>query len=137
MEQDKHPTTIMDKIKEKLRMEKEKRYDTILEYWAKRGPFKNEDDIPPIPIVSTEDYKSIIIPNIIRCGGIPKEDLVPGKTYIGDCRNATEAVWDGEKFAYMRTKFGHTYPETINHFQDDDGYDVFVPIKIKEHFQNC
>ena len=24
------------------------------------------------------------------------------------------------------------YDEDINHFQDDDGYDVFVPIKIKE-----
>ena len=92
---------------------------------------KDEDDIPPIPIVLPKDYEEIIVPNIIRCGGIPKDKLIVGKTYIGDCRNATEAVWDGEKFTYMRTKLGSTYPETINHFQDDDGYDLFVPLKIK------
>jgi hypothetical protein len=38
-------------------------------------------------------------------------------------------VWDGEKFTYQRYKFGFTFPEKINHFQDDDGYDLFVPIK--------
>ena len=121
----------LQKVKDKLQKEKEERYKSILEYWKKRNPFRNEEDIPPIPIVLPKDYEEIIIPNIIRCGGIPKDELITGKTYIGDCRNATEAVWDGEKFIYMRTKFGSTYPETINHFQDDDGYDVFVPIKLK------
>ena len=32
----------------------------------------------------------------------------------------------------MRTKFGYTYPEDINHFEDDNGYDLFIPIKMKE-----
>lgn len=117
---------------ELVKNEKEKRYNDILEYWKNRKPFKDEDDIPPIPRVKPNDYEEIIIPNIIRCGGIPKEDLVIGETYIGDCRNAGEAVWGGKRFTYMRTKFGTTYPEDINHFQDDDGYDVFVPFKIKE-----
>lgn len=122
----------IEKVKDKLQKEKEGRYNIILEYWKNRKPFKDEDDIPSIPIVSKEDYENIIIPNIIRCGGIPKDKLIVGKTYIGDCRNASEAVWNGEKFTYMRTKFGNTYEEDINHFQDDDGYDLFVPIKIKE-----
>lgn len=121
----------LQKVKDKLQKEKKERYKNILEYWKKRNPFKNEEDIPSIPIVLPKDYEEVIVPNIIRCGGIPKDELIAGKTYIGDCRNATEAVWDGEKFTYMRTKFGNTYPETINHFQDDDGYDVFVPIKLK------
>lgn len=121
----------LQKVKDKLQKEKKERYKNILEYWKKRNPFKNEEDIPSIPIVLPKDYEEVIVPNIIRCGGIPKDELVVGKTYIGNCRNATEAVWDGEKFTYMRTKFGNTYPETINHFQDDDGYDVFVPIKLK------
>lgn len=115
-----------------VKNEKEKRYNDILEYWKNRKPFKNEDDIPSIPRVKPNDYEDIIIPNIIRCGGIPKEQLIDGETYIGDCRNASEAVWNGKTFTYMRTKFGTTYPEDINHFQDDDGYDVFVPIKLKE-----
>ena len=118
-------------VKDKLKKEKEERYNTVLNHWKERKPFRDEDDIPPIPIVLPKDYEEIIVPNIIRCGGIPKDKLIVGKTYIGDCRNAREAVWDGEKFTYMRTKLGSTYPETINHFQDDDGYDLFVPLKIK------
>ena len=119
-------------VKDKLKKEKEERYNTVLNHWKERKPFRDDDDIPPIPIVLPKDYEEIIVPNIIRCGGIPKDKLIVGKTYIGDCRNAREAVWDGEKFTYMRTKFGSTYPETINHFQDDDGYDLFVPLKIKD-----
>ena len=119
-------------VKDKLKKEKEERYNTVLNNWKERKPFRDEDDIPPIPIVLPKDYEEIIVPNIIRCGGIPKDKLIVGKTYIGDCRNAREAVWNGEKFTYMRTKFGSTYPETINHFQDDDGYDLFVPLKIKD-----
>ena len=119
-------------VKDKLKKEKEERYNTVLNHWKERKPFRDEDDIPPIPIVLPKDYEEIIVPNIIRCGGIPKDKLIVGKTYIGDCRNAREAVWNGEKFTYMRTKFGSTYPETINHFQDDDGYDLFVPLKIKD-----
>lgn len=122
----------IQEVKDKLKKEKEERYNTVLNYWKERKPFRDEDDIPPIPIVLPKDYEEIIVPNIIRCGGIPKDKLIVGKTYIGDCRNATEAVWDGEKFTYMRTKLGSTYPETINHFQDDDGYDLFVPLKIKK-----
>ena len=119
-------------VKDKLKKEKEERYNTVLNHWKERKPFRDEDDIPPIPIVLPKDYEEIIVPNIIRCGGIPKDKLIVGKTYIGDCRNAREAVWDGEKFTYMRTKFGSTYPETINHYKDDDGYDLFVPLKIKD-----
>ena len=124
--------TQIQKIKDKLQKEKEERYNNTLEYWRNRKPFRNEDDIPPIPIVLPKDYEEVIVPNIVRCGGIPKDKLIVGETYIGDCRNASEAVWNGKTFTYMRTKFGTTYPEDINHFQDDDGYDVFVPIKIKE-----
>ena len=123
--------TQIQKIKDKLQGEKEERYNNTLEYWRNRKPFRNEDDIPPIPIVLPKDYEEVIVPNIVRCGGIPKDKLIVGETYIGDCRNASEAVWNGKTFTYMRTKFGSTYPEDINHFQDDDGYDVFVPIKLK------
>ena len=122
----------IQKIKDKIQKEKEERYNNTLEYWKNRKPFKDEDDVPPIPIVKKEDYDNVIVPNIIRCGGIPKDKLIVGETYIGDCRNASEAVWNGDRFTYMRTKFGTTYPEDINHFQDDDGYDVFVPIRLKK-----
>lgn len=111
---------------------KEERYNNMLESIKNMKPFEDEDSIPSVPIASKEDYENIIVPNFIRCGAIPKDKLEVGATYIGSCRNASEAVWDGEKFTYMRTKFGFVYPETINHFQDDDGSDLFVPIKKKE-----
>ena len=62
---------------------------------------------------------------------IPKSELVAGMEYRGVCRNADTAVWDGNKFVYSRYKFGSWYKEDINHFEDDDGYDVFVPMEIK------
>lgn len=62
---------------------------------------------------------------------IPKSELVAGQTYQGNCRNACEAVWNGRVFVYDRCKFGSKYKEEINHFEDDDGYDVFVPMKTK------
>lgn len=61
---------------------------------------------------------------------IPKSELVKGETYQGECRNADRARWDEDNFLYTRTKFGSTYLEAIHHFEDDDGYDVFVPMKI-------
>ena len=72
------------------------------------------------------------IPNFIWCGAIPKTQLEVGKTYIGSCRNASEATWKGDHFTYKRYKFGNTFEEDINHFEDDDGYDLFVPIKLKD-----
>ena len=60
---------------------------------------------------------------------IPKSELIINKKYNGNCRNASEAVWNGEKFIYKRHKFGTNYIEEINHYEDDDGYDVFVPIE--------
>ncbi len=59
-------------------------------------------------------------------------ELVVGNSYIGTCRNSNEAVWQGDHFIYQRHKWGSTFPEKINHFQNDDGYDVFVPIKVKK-----
>ena len=85
-----------------------------------------------VPIMrSKEDYEKYVVKNFIRCGAIPKKDLVIGKTYIGSCRNASEAVWLGEQFEYDRYKFGFTFKEKINHFEDDNGYDLFVPLREK------
>ena len=96
-------------------------------------PFDGDvEKIPSIPICGEKEYQEIVIPNLIRCGAIPKKDLIVGRTYIGECRNASEAVWNGEVFIYQRHKFHLVYPEKINHFEDDDGNDLFVPIKLKE-----
>lgn len=100
------------------------------EKFEKLKPFENEFRIPTIPIVDKDTYDNIIVPNLIRCGAIPKEELIVGKQYVGKCRNANVATWLGNEFEYMRYKFGSTFPEKINHFQDDNGCDVFVPINV-------
>lgn len=100
-------------------------------YWENTRPFICDDNIPEVPIVSKEDYDNVIIPQLIRCGAIPKNELIVGDTYVGSCRNASKAIWDGNKFTYKRYKFGSYYDDEVNHFQDDDGYDVFVPILHK------
>ena len=95
-------------------------YGTIKKHLQEMKPFTDIDDIPTVPKMETpEDYKEYVIKNYIRCGAIPKKDLIVGKTYLGDCRNASEAIW--------------IYDEEINHFEDDNGYDLFVPMKLKDN----
>lgn len=105
----------------------------IRKYWKENtSPFVKSYDVPNLPIVSSEEWKSFFVPILIKRGAIPKDKLVVGKTYYGECRNACKAVWLGDKFEYQRYKFGYTFPEKINHFEDDNGYDLFVPIRELE-----
>lgn len=104
-----------------------------LEYYDKLDNKISKDFQPSIPKVSKEEYNTIVIPNLIKWGAIPKSKLIIGKTYKGYCRNASEAIWLGDKFEYDRYKFGTTYKETINHFEDNNGYDLFVPYKELEN----
>ena len=94
----------------------------------------DEDGVPFIhlPLFNNEEEESFVQEELIKRGVIPLDKLEVRKTYLGSCRNAHEAVWNGEKFVYQRYKFGFTYPEEINHFQNDDGYDLFIPVKVKE-----
>lgn len=57
-----------------------------------------------------------------------EKDLVDGAWYFGECRNSEYARWSARdnKFYYRRYKFGHSYVESINHPESDDGYDLFI-----------
>ena len=61
---------------------------------------------------------------------IPKQDLVVGEYYVGRCRNAKLARWDGEQFLYWRTKFNFATKERISCPEDDSVWDVFVAERI-------
>lgn len=63
---------------------------------------------------------------------IAKSHLIVGRTYSGRCRNSFKAVWNGNQFVYDRESFGDTYKEGINHPEDFNGYDVFIPTKLLE-----
>ena len=94
----------------------------------------DEDGLPfiQIPQCENKEEELFVQEELIKHGAIPLDKLEVGKTYIGCCRNAGEAVWMGDHFVYQRYKFGFTFPEKINHFQNDNGYDLFTPIKVKE-----
>lgn len=111
---------------------RELRFNRQLEYWRNLNCEFTVDTIPDIPKFCPDIYNDIVIPALIRCGAIPKSQLEVGATYIGSCRNAHEAIWDGFQFEYTRYKFGSSFNEKINHFENDNGYDLFVPIKKKE-----
>jgi len=66
---------------------------------------------------------------------ISLEDMQPYAWYRGVCRNATIAQWlpNKKKFIYIRHKFGGQLLETINHMEDDNGFDCFIPLsRIEE-----
>lgn len=68
-------------------------------------------------------------------GILKKSELVDGEKYIGICRNATIATWHAakDKFTYIRSKWGCEFPEDINHLEDDNGFDLFFPIRSANH----
>ena len=111
------------------------KYRRIKKWFDELKPFDGDiEKIPSIPRIDDKNlYKDIIVRNLIRCGAIPKSELKIGHKYLGTCRNANEATWNGKHFIYQRTKFKSTYDESINHFEDDNGYDLFVPIKLKDN----
>ena len=112
---------------------KEERIVALKEKWRNFHRDKNFEEpweVPLLPTWEKQEMEELVWPKLIQYGAIPKDKLIIGSTYLGECRNASKAIWkENGKFEYQRTKFGWTFPEEINHFQDDDGYDVFVPIK--------
>jgi len=105
------------------------RFKFWIEYFNQDKKFESVEDIPSIPVLPSEFMKEVVIPGLIKMGAIPKSDLVVGKDYLGDCRNASRATWNGEELEYLRYKWGSHYVDTTPHFEDDDGSDFFIPIK--------
>lgn len=124
-----------EEMLEHIKNDELKREETLRNIWENLKPFNDPIDVPFIPIVDNELYKSYYIPKLINAGAIPKKDLINGQTYIGNHRRCSEAKWDEEKnkFIYKRYKFNMYFDDTCNHFEDDDGFALFVPIKIKPH----
>ena len=106
-----------------------KKRDLIIkERWENLKPFETCNDVPRLPNPLTAFY----VEKLIKAGAIPKKYLIDGQKYYGECRNADEAIWDEKRkcFIYKRNKFGYTFDEDINHFEDDNGFDLFVPLKL-------
>lgn len=124
---------------EKLRLKKE-RETRRREYWNNLPKIEKLTDIPELPYAENpEEWKNFYVVKLIEAGAIPKALLKDGAYYLGDHRNATVARWCAAKdrFEYWRTKFTARYIDDCNHFEDDDGFALFVPIReaTQEQFE--
>lgn len=108
----------------------EERNSDIKDRFRNLKPFEKVEDIPRLPVTTKDEWNSFYIPILIEKGAIPKNDLEDGIWYIGDHRRCRIAKWNkGEnRFGYIRNKFGNFFWDKCNHFQDDDGFALFVPI---------
>lgn len=66
-------------------------------------------------------------------GMIKKEDLIDGKQYLGYSRNTDKAYWSKENNVFTFLNSGHFegdgFEDHVPHPENDDGYDIFVPIE--------
>ena len=128
------------KAEAQLTQIREERKKRVKEYWENLPKIINPNDVPELPRVDIQEWKDYYVPKLIEAGAIPKKDLVVGQIYVGEHRRATVAKWNGKEFVYNRTKFNMVYEDECNHFEDDDGFALFVPIRIgteEEYKQNC
>jgi len=128
------------KAEGKLIQIREERKKRVKEYWENLPKINTPRDVPDLPKVDIQEWKDYYVPKLIKAGAIPKKDLVEGQYYIGEHRRAVVAKWTGKDFIYNREKFGNVYEDKCNHFEDDDGFALFVPIRFgteEEYKQNC
>ena len=106
--------------------EKKRRDLELREWWGTLKPFVKSSDVPQLPNPIDEFYTN----RLIELGAIPKEQLIDSHWYYGDYRNSEFGKWNTEeqKFYIIRYKFGN-YWDKCNHFQDDDRYALFVPLR--------
>ena len=118
-------------VKAKMEKEKAERKKAMIKYWNELKPFKTPGDVPAIPRADEKEYTEFYVPRLIAAGAIPKADLVDNQFYFGEYRNANVGKWIAEKnvFEHWRYKFGFRIDE-CNHFEDDDGFALFVPIRL-------
>lgn len=111
----------------------EKEYKDLIDYWNRLKPFKLETDVPHLPNELTDFF----INKLIELGAIPLNKLEVNEWYYGNYRNANIGKWDGKKFKHIRFSFTHYWDE-CNHFQQDDGFALFVPLRkaTKEEIKN-
>ena len=121
-------TALVKANMEKWQAEKK---EAVIKYWNELKPIKTTADVPTIPRAEEKEYREFYVPRLIAAGAIPKADLVDGQFYYGEYRNANVGKWNAEKnvFDHWRYKFGFRL-DTCNHFEDDDGFALFVPIRL-------
>jgi hypothetical protein len=119
-----------EEFKQKLEINRAERQARLIEYWNNLKPFKEAKDVPNLPNVGQPQWNDFYVPRLLKAGAITKEDLVDGVWYYGEYRNSNFGKWNANKqeFGLWRHKFGWMW-DTCTHFQDDNGFALFVPIR--------
>lgn len=95
--------------------------------------FNKVDDIPEFPRYESQEEYRKLIEEYLEAGAIAKEDLISGAWYIGQSRSTNIAQWfPYGGFHFIRYKMNGKYVDNIPHFEDDRGYDLFIPFKLIE-----
>jgi hypothetical protein len=96
-------------------------------WWNGLKPFKDERDVPALPVPLTDFY----INRLIDLGAISLSKLEDNTWYYGNYRNSKFGKWDGtnEVFHILRYKWGKSLWDECKHFQHDDGFALFVPLR--------
>jgi len=133
MEQDKKQKIeqIRKFLEEKREIDRKNFEELRRKRWDNLKPFKTPQDVPEIPRVGEKEYGEYYIPRLIEAGAIPKKELEDGSFYFGDHRRCKIGRWNEAMniFEYWRNKFGNYFMDKCNHFEDDDGFALFTPIK--------
>jgi hypothetical protein len=110
---------------------KQKKEKELQDYWMELKPFQKAKDVPALPVMN-----DFYINRLIELGAIPKDKLEDGKWYYGEYRNARLGKWNAEtqRFDHYRWKFGWM-KDDCNHFQDDDGFALFVPLRLANEIE--
>ena len=61
---------------------------------------------------------------------IPKKDMVVGREYLCKARNFEVGTWNGVCFQYLRTKFGQTFQDTEQHWDDGAPFGTAKPLEL-------
>jgi len=121
-------TAFAEKEKAEIQLAKKKE---LLDRWNNLPRFDEVHQVPILPQVDDpREWSEFYVKKLISSGAIPKEALKDGEHYVGSHRRAQVARWNSEmgRFEYWRTKFNQTFIDYCNHFEDDDGFSLFVPI---------
>ena len=111
--------------------QKQEREEAELRRWDNLPRLEKREDVPTLPRVEEQEWKEFYVPRLIKAGAIPLVELQDGAVYEGDHRCGKVARWHEEKqeFEYPDWEFNVKTTARCNHFENDDGFALFVPLK--------
>lgn len=68
---------------------------------------------------------------------IPKDEMVIGAKYRCHGRNLGEGTWNGKGLDYIRSKFGHEFPDVEYHWDDGPPHGTCKPIERLDDNNNA